>query len=228
MPGKFVTMVDKLLEQTPDTPDAKRLKEDIEGEMMALLDVDEPVKAAEALIALLGKHGHELVRVKPCFWRVELPAPRVLELWFNPPAAPFVAALSYRIGTPWGTRQQKRAAKAQEDFYARYQTLIKISDADAAALPPNDRLVLLIGEFEADVNNGGFGQYLENKGQERAEEALRCLEAVGAKRTAGWLSSAMESATAANVLQRIDDRFFNKPQDLASLVMRHLSRKRSA
>ncbi len=220
-------MVDKLLELAPDTPAARRLKEDIEGEMMTVLDVDEPVKAAEALIALLGEQGHELVRVKPCFWRVELPAPRVLELWFNPPDAPFVAALSYRTGTPWGTQQQKRAAQAQDKFYARYQTLIKTSDDDAAALPPDDRLVVLIGEFEADVNNGGFGQYLENKGRERAEEALRCLEAVGARRTAGWLSSAIESAKDAEALQRIDDRFFNKPEDLASLVMRHLSRKRA-
>jgi hypothetical protein len=74
------------------------------------------------------------------------------------------------------------------------------------------------------VNNGGFGQYLDNKGLERPQEALRHLEAIGARRTARWLSSALEAGADSAALDRLDDQFFNKPQDLPSLVMRNLSK----
>ncbi len=34
---------------------------------------------------------------------------------------------------------------------------------------------LLVGELEADVNNGGFSQYLDNEGRRRARAALAAL-----------------------------------------------------
>ena len=145
-------------------------------------------------------------------------------MWFNPPNDPIIAALSYRDGVPWGTPSQKRAAQRQQAFYARYEELIPTDDSTAATLSEEDRLIFIVGEFEADVNNGGFGQYLDNKGAERAEEALRCLNEIGARRTARWLSSALEAAADSATLERLDNQFFNKPQDLPSLVMRHLSK----
>ncbi len=223
MHGDFVRSVARLIGLTPESAAADKQRHDIESDLMAVLSAGGR-EAGEALVNSLSGHGFEVVRVRPCFWQVVLPPPRVLELWFNPPKDPCIAALSYREGTPWGTPSQKRAAARQEAFYARYEKLIPIDDSAAAALPPEDRLILIIGEFEADLNNGGFSQYLDNKGVARAREALRCLEEIGAGRTVRWLSSALKAADDSAALERLDNQYFKKPQDLPSLVMRHLSK----
>jgi hypothetical protein len=93
------------------------------------------------------------------------------------------------------------------------------------ALAPDDRLVQLVGEFEADVNNGGFGQYLSNKGAARAREALACLSAIGAKRTTRWLTSALEGRRGQDGLARLDQQFCEKAEDLASLAMTYIRRR---
>ncbi|UCH48472.1 MAG: DUF4375 domain-containing protein [Betaproteobacteria bacterium] len=213
-----------MIDLTPESTEAEKQQHAIESELMAALS-DGGRQAGESLVRSLSEHGYELVRVRPCLWRVELPPPRVLELWFNPPKDPIIAALSYRKGTPWGTPSQKRVAERQEAFYARYEKLIPIDDSAVATLSTEDRLIFVIGEFEADINNGGFGQYLDNKGTERAQEALGYLEVIDARRTARWLSSALEAAEDSAALERLDRQFFNKPQDLASLVMRHLTKR---
>ncbi|MFZ5786014.1 MAG: DMP19 family protein [Acidobacteriota bacterium] len=58
------------------------------------------------------------------------------------------------------------------------------------------RLIVLVGELEAEVANGGFAQHLESKGEARAREALGCLESIGATRTARWLRSALRPGAA--------------------------------
>jgi hypothetical protein len=223
MHGDFVRSIARLIELTPESAEAEAEETKIRSKLLEALGTGGR-QAAEALINSLSEDGFELVHVKRGFWRVELPPPRVLEFWFNPPDDPIIATASYREGTPWGTPSQKRAAERQEAFYARYEKLIPINDSAAACLSQEDRLIFVIGEFEADVNNGGFGQYLDNKGLERPQEALRHLEAIGARRTARWLSSALEAGADSAALDRLDDQFFNKPQDLPSLVMRNLSK----
>ena len=223
MAGDIAKLIGRLVELTPDSTQAEATQHAIESELMGALGAGGR-QAGESLVNSLSEHGYDVVRVRPCFWQVVLPPPRVLEVWFNPPKDPIIAALSYREGKPWGSPAQKRAAERQEAFYARYEKLIPIDDAVAGALSPEDRLIFIVGEFEADVNNGGFGQYLDNKGVDRAQEALRYLEQIGAGRTARWLSSALEGATDSAALDRLDNQFFKKPQDLPSLVMRHLSK----
>lgn len=154
----------------------------------------------------------------PCMWRVAIPPPRVFEIWFTGGDEPVVAATSYRVGKPWGSKAQKRAAKLQAEFYRRYE-LLALRDG---ALPPDDRLIQLIGEFEADVNNGGFGQYLGNKDVARAREALAGLSAIGAKRTSRWLTSALENRKGEDGLARLDRQFNEKAEDLASLTMTYI------
>jgi hypothetical protein len=178
--------------------------------------------AGEQLVDSLGAHGYTLERIPalPCMWRVVTAPPRVLELWFTGGDDPVVAALSYRVGTPWGTKAQKRAAKLQTEFYKRYESISPAGEP----LSPTDRLIVLVGEFEADVNNGGFGQYLGNKGTERAKEALASLKAVGAKRTARWLSSALQLGDGAS-FDSLDRQFVAKPEDLPSLVMAYVARQ---
>jgi hypothetical protein len=213
------TLVDRLLACAPGTAEAESEQHAIESLLMAALrGGGRP--GGEQLVASLATHGYVLERLDalPCMWRVVIPRPRVLEIWFTG-APPVVAALSYREGRPWGTKAQKRAARLQAAFYARYEKL----DPEAEALSPHDRTILLIGELEADVNNGGFGQYLGNKGEARAREALKHLSAIGARRTARWLTAALAPA-ADDGLQKLDQEFLARPEDLASLVMAHIEK----
>ncbi|MBK9115691.1 MAG: DUF4375 domain-containing protein [Betaproteobacteria bacterium] len=222
----LTVLVDRLLALSPGCPEAKQQQHAIEHLLMDTLRF-EGCGAAEALVESLVTHGHGLERLAalPYMWRVLIPPPRVLELWFTGAEAMAVVGLSYREGAPWGTRAQKRAAKLQAAFYARYEGLGPGEDPRATALAPDDRLIVLVGELEADVNNGGFGQYLGNKGVERAREALAALGAIGAKRTARWLSLALDAGKDSADLERMDEQFCAKPEDLASLAMRYLERR---
>ncbi|NJN63433.1 MAG: DMP19 family protein [Acidobacteria bacterium] len=180
-------------------------------------------EAGEQLVDSLVVHGYTLERLDalPCMWRVSIPSPRVLEIWFTGGDTPVVAAVSYRVGKPWGSEAQRRAAKLQAEFYRRYE-LLSLRDG---ALPPDDRLIQLIGAFEADVSNGGFGQYLANHGAACGREALACLSAIGAKRTAKWLNAALGGRLDTDGLARLDQHFNEKAEDLASLTMIYLGRR---
>lgn len=217
-------LVDRLLALSPGCPEVKQQQHAIEHLLMDTLRF-EGCDAAEALVESLVTHGHGLERIAalPYMWRVLIPPPRVLELWFTGAEVPVVAALSYRVGTPWGTTAQKRAAKMQAAFYARYESLDPV-----AALSEEDRLIGLVGELEADVGNGGFARYLDNKGVGRARAALAALTAIGARRTARWLSSALAAGKGSTALKTLDEQFCLEPEDLASLVMRHLERRMKA
>ena len=89
-------------------------------------------------------------------------------------------------------------------------------------LTPPDRLLLLIGELEADVNNGGFDQYLGNKGRRRALAALAALLMVGARKTADMLKKAMAPGTSPEERSALDERFYKVPEDLAVLAARRV------
>ncbi|MBI2072384.1 MAG: DUF4375 domain-containing protein [Gemmatimonadetes bacterium] len=126
------------------------------------------------------------------------------------------------------TPRQRTAQRLQESFYQRY---IEVGQRAYTTKPTprlsrDDRLVLLIGELEADVNNGGFEQYLDNKGRRRAREALAALRRAGATKTAGMLATAMAPGATRGVLQRLDRQFYRVPEDLAVLTMRYLERRR--
>lgn len=178
-------------------------------------------EAGERLVESLTARGYALQRLEalPCMWRVAVPSPRVLEIWFTGGDNPVVAALSYRVGNPWGSSAQKRAARLQAEFYRRYEALAP----EDATLSEDDRLIQVVGELEADVNNGGFGQYLSNKGEARAREALAGLSAIAARRTARWLRSALDADGSADVLARLDQQFCEKTEDLASLAIAYIN-----
>jgi hypothetical protein len=215
------TLVERLLTFSPGSAAAEEQQHAIESRLMAALRSGGRL-AGEELVASLVLHGYTLERLDamPCMWRVAIPPPRVLELWFTGGDDPVVAALSYRVGRPWGTKTQRRVAKLQAAFYQRYERL-----DPQGVLAPDDRLILLVGELEADVSNGGLGQYLSNKGEMRAREALACLSTVGAKRTAQRLESALGTGAEGIALERLNQQFCDKPEDLASLVMTFIRHK---
>jgi hypothetical protein len=223
MPARSLpALVDALIALPPGSAAAEQLQHGIESLLMAALRRGGR-EAGETLLESLAAHGHELDRLDtlPCLWRVKIPPPRVLEIWFTGGEMPLVAALSYRVGKPWGSKAQKRAAALQAEFYRRYEGI----GFDDTTLPADDRIIRLVGELEADVNNGGFGQYIANKGEARAREALACLRTIGAKQTAGWLTSALEGDDAES-LTRLDQKFDEGPEDLAVKVMAYLGRKK--
>lgn len=227
MSTAFAARIDRLLSLAPGSAEATLEQHAIESDLMVALD-EGGRQAGEALVHSLAGHGLELERLDalPCMWRVPLPAPRVLELWFTGGDTPVVATLSYREGEPWGTPQQKRAAELQNAFYERYGAVGALAHAEEAPpLSPDERLILLVGDLEADLNNGGFGQYLHNKGERTAREALACLQDLKAKRVAAWLTEALELGPDAPELGRLDRAFGKGAEDLAALVMRHLERQ---
>ncbi len=216
-------LVDSLAALTPGTVAAEQSQRAIESLLMEALG-NGGRQAGERLIESLVAHGYKIERLDalPCMWRVAVPSPRVLEIWFTGGDNPVIAALSYRVGKPWGSKAHKIAAKLQAEFYRRYERLA----AEQGALSPDDRVIQLVAELEADVNNGGFGQYLDNKGEARAREALACLSAIGARRTGRWLASALEDRGNVDGLARLDQEFYGKAEDLASLTMTHIRRSR--
>ena len=79
-----------------------------------------------------------------------------------------------------------------------------------------------IGDLEADLNNGGFGQYLGNKGRWQVTRALAQLRSIGARRTAALLQSALRDPMDSTNLDRLDSAYYRRPEDLACLVIRFL------
>ena len=119
--------------------------------------------------------------------------------------------------------RRTRKDRLQEAFYARYNALWeRLGDDPDAAMDDDDRRVLLVGDFEGDVNNGGFSQYLSNKGRERAALALAALQAIGAKRTARMLQDALEHENDAARLEALTDEFYESYDDVAALTARQL------
>ncbi len=118
------------------------------------------------------------------------------------------------------TAREKKIKAIQDQFFARYMAAGDRAYATPArTINAADRRILLVGELEADVNNGGFSQYLDNKGRRRAAAALRSLEHIGASKTAAMLREALASSGDEAVLQKLDAKFYRSREDLAVLAM---------
>jgi hypothetical protein len=115
-------------------------------------------------------------------------------------------------------------------FYEMWESMLGPPDADVAQLDPTRRAVLLVGLLEAEVMNGGLGQYLANTNGVHLEDTVQCLASIGAERTraivveagklgkeAGSFSAAWESR--AQDLERLDDEFLASGEDLAGLTV---------
>ena len=169
-------------------------------------------------LRLVGKHraGRK--------WREELAARRALEIDVITGQFYRSTHVNYRVvREPRLTPRQRATRVLQEAFYSRYTAVGQKAYRDPRyRLTPPDRLVLLIGELEADVNNGGFDQYLINKGRRRARAALAALRSVGARKTAGMLAKAMAPRATPAELSALDERFYRVPEDLAVFTARHV------
>jgi hypothetical protein len=187
------------------------------------------LRAAERAITALNARGRRLVLIRKLAslraWREELAGGRrtleiqlVVNRLFRSALVRYQPVRKVRL-----TPRQRRIHAVQEAFYARYMEIGQEAYRDPRhRLARDDRLVLLVGELEADVNNGGFSQYLDNKGRRRARAALAALRKVGARKTALMLETAMAPATTAIQRSALDDRFYRVPEDLALLTARRV------
>lgn len=187
----------------------------------------------ERVVTRVNVPGHPLVRqreegVSQRWRRAWSSSPRkgrrVLEVSVMDTGDLLTTSVEYReVPQARLSKQQREVASLHEAFYAKYGDIAAIAYANdqPPQLRPLDRLLLLIAELEADLNNGGFAQYLENKGRRRARSAMTALRMVGARRTERMLQSALQRHTPSARFERLDEQFYSSPEDLAALVMRH-------
>lgn len=133
---------------------------------------------------------------------------------------------------------QAAAEERRQEFYAWFNRVALAEPVDVEDLPEPDRIVYCVGWLEAEVNNGGFGQYFWNTGGIHAEDTLVALWAIGARDTAELMTRAVALAPPPGMdgqaragaregldrrygdeLDRLSDRFCRGPDDLALLVM---------
>lgn len=115
-------------------------------------------------------------------------------------------------------------------FYAIWEKLLGIQDSAVAKLEPERNAVFLVALLEAEVMNGGLGQYLANTDGVYIEDTVECLAKIGAEKTrailikAGELGAKAESFTAAwesyaRDFERLDEHFLESGEDLAGLTV---------
>jgi hypothetical protein len=184
------------------------------------------LRTVERLVADLNAAGHRFKRVSQTAgtrtWREQLDGgKRTIDIYVASIGASSLRYLQVPAPPKLTPSQLKRHAE-QKRFYDRYMQIGQKAYRDPRyRLSALDRRLLLVGELEADVNNGGFSQYLSNKGRRRARSAIAALKAIGARKTAAMLEQAMAPGVSEARLSALDDRFYKAPEDLAVLAVRH-------
>ena len=150
---------------------------------------------------------------------------RVFEIQTNTGRSIKSASITYSKGPCPSVSPTERARHSlQQQFYARYGKVGAAGRLASSRLSPSDRLVRSIGDLEADLNNGGFAQYLGNKGRVQAARVLRQLRKIGARRTAELLESALREPRD-SPLDSLDAAYYRQPDDLATFVMCALQKR---
>ena len=114
-------------------------------------------------------------------------------------------------------------------FYDIWESLLGLPDSEVKRLDPRRLTVFLVALLEAEVMNGGLGQYLTNTDGTHLEATRECLLLIGAVRTAELLqaaaqlgagfrsyAAAWEADSAA--FASLDQRFLDSGEDLAGLT----------
>lgn len=229
--SRFARLLNRLAAVKTHSAAARQLRARAERALMRIVKSGGK-GAADAAIKAVRIGTQRLSRVENVArvtskWRANIGTrtPVVLEVWFA--AGQFLQATNVQYGAPPEpvvSPAQRARHEAQEAFYARYMAIGQrwYRWRGPRRLPTWDNRILLIGELEADVNNGGFSQYLDNKGRRRARSALAALRAVGAVKTVSMLTAALAPGVTQKQLDALDTRFYKVPEDLAVLAMRRV------
>ncbi|MDH3456794.1 MAG: DMP19 family protein [Gemmatimonadota bacterium] len=114
-------------------------------------------------------------------------------------------------------------------FYEVWESLLGIPDSEVSRLDPERKAVFLVGLLEAEVMNGGIGQYLSNTDGAHLEDTVRCLLEIGAEKACAILMEAAKLgmgsesygaawASKSRDFERLDDQFMESGEDLAGLT----------
>lgn len=114
-------------------------------------------------------------------------------------------------------------------FYEVWESLLGLPDSAVAELDPKRQAVFLVGLLEAEVMNGGLGQYFANTDGVYLEPTVACLARIEAKKTRAILMAAAKLGAGAETwgavweskseeLERLDDAFLESGDDLAGLT----------
>ena len=77
-------------------------------------------------------------------------------------------------------------------FYAQWEKLIHLHDSsELDELSDSEKAVYYVGLLEAQVMNGGIGQYLANTNGEYVDATIDCLQTIGADKTSQILNDAV-------------------------------------
>jgi hypothetical protein len=228
------SLIHDLVSVRPRSRDANRIRAEIEHLLMKQLKKD-GLRGIERTIARLNAGGWHLDRVREAgrpqagyrLWRQSFGNDRrLLEVSVRNSKGVQTTSVQYSaiVRRHWTKRQRERFA-LHKTFYTFYNDIANraYKSKPGTRLGPADQLVLLIAELEADVNNGGFRQYLDNKGRRRACAALAALQMIGALRTHAMLAAAHSPQITDLQLEKLDGQFCKSPEDLAVLVMKYIS-----
>lgn len=117
-----------------------------------------------------------------------------------------------------------------EWFYSVWMSVQMLSDkSEIERLGDTERTTFYIALLEAQVMNGGLGQYLTNTDGQFIDETIDCLKAAGGLGTAELVESAKRLRekgqtydeiweTKSEQLERLDERFLAIAEDLGKLV----------
>jgi hypothetical protein len=224
MARSFQKLLEQLLRLKPGSRRAEKLRAELTHRLMSVVRA-EGLRGVQRLVKRLTSTTSlelEFARGSVRAWR-HIVADRVLVLQTLTDRSLKSATILYsQAPPPLGPKARARKA-VQDRFYSRYD---EVGPAGASRMTRRpsaaDRLVRVIGDLEADVNNGGFDQYISNKGRAQARRAAKSLHSIGARRTGRLLEAALALPPESLQFERLDKAFYRSSEDLPSLVMRHL------
>ena len=238
----------------PGTPAGRRTKADLE---LALLEAmnENGKKGVEEAVQRLNHNGHALKLVAGDGELSEYSEKLsdgermfVIRACLSDEFS-FVHVLFEKAEDPELGPEEEVLESLRQTFYKRFVDIVTNVDTDRfTELESDSRDVYLIGLLEGEVNNGGFSQYFWNTEGQRAAATLEVLKRVGAKDTASLLRRAMKLYGAPptddldewydrlervdsehqDVLEELDEHFYEGVDDLSVLVMKHLQSRTEA
>jgi hypothetical protein len=225
----------------PGSRDLGRLLADLELWLLEALKRD-GAPALGGAVEALNELGHQLAPLPdedPPRWSGTLPdgERRLVISGAASSAAEWVSATLEPIQ---GDDAPPEPDPRHAAFYARWETLLGLDDAAVVELEPADRMVHHLAVLEAEVNNGGFLQYLDNtegrwlhetlgmletlrarQAQELLAQVQRLLAGASADRPDAW-NAALIRLEESGVLEPLDDHFYVLDEDIAALAAVHL------
>ena len=97
---------------------------------------------------------------------------------------------SVDIGVEDGSKVTPDPDPRHRSFYEVWESTLGLADAEVDGLDSRRKAVFYVGLLEAEVMNGGLGQYLSNTDGAHLDATLRCLAEIGALRRAALLAEA--------------------------------------